>query len=143
MLINSAAPYRDERIQRPRPRPTLHPTPTFRNHAAAKVAARTDLPSRAVHDATAAARRRLGLLGDGVVGVGGANRDVGRLRDGHGFVLGGVELGVGRRDHALCAARTGGRPDASHCRVLPGVNPLDGRYGVGMGCGSMGRHEIL
>lgn len=78
-----------------------------------------------------------------MVGLGGPNSDLGGLCYWHGLLSGCLELGLGRRDHAVRASGVGGRSDAAYSGLLSGLDHTDERYGVGMGCGRLGGHEIF
>lgn len=68
---------------------------------------------------------------------------VDHVRDRNGLLLRRVELGVGRGDDSLRAARVRGRPDTADCWILPSAFCVDVDDGVGVGVGELGGDEVF
>lgn len=85
----------------------------------------------------------MGLLPDRPLGLHNPAGDLARLHRGHGLMFRSVELGVGCRGNALCAAGAGRRSDAADCGVLSCVDGLDGGYGLGLGDCGVGGDEVF
>lgn len=78
-----------------------------------------------------------------MVGLDNPSSHMDRLRRGHGLLSWSLELGLGRRGDAVCATGARRRPYATYCRILSGADCDDGGYGVGVGCGGVGGHEVF
>lgn len=78
-----------------------------------------------------------------MVGVDSPSRDVVRVHNRHGLLPERLELGLGRRDYPLRASGARRRPDVTHYRLLPSTAHTNVYYGLGLGCGCVGRNEIF